>query len=205
MEDKNNIDRLDNDIDELYGNEKEKKESSSSDIRRTILYFFSVIIGVLFIHAFIGHQVTVEGSSMEKTLHNEDRLLLEKVTYRFGEPKRYDIVVFRPYSTQKDTYYIKRVIGLPGETVLIKDGDVYIDGEVLEENFGLQEMEDGGLAKELIKLGKEEYFLLGDNRNNSMDSRSERIGPVHKDTILGRAFIRLWPIEGFGSLKEGYL
>lgn len=202
MKDKKNVDTLDNDIEKLHEKREEKRENFSSDIRRTILYFISVIIGVLFIHAFIGHQVTVEGSSMEKTLHNEDRLLLEKVTYRFGKPKRYDIVVFRPYSTQKDTYYIKRVIGLPGETVLIKDGDIYIDGELLDEHFGTQEMADGGLAKEIIKLGKEEYFLLGDNRNNSMDSRSERIGPVHKDTILGRAFVRIWPIQGFGSLKE---
>lgn len=181
---------------------EEKKDSFGKEMLNTVLYFAGVIVLVIIIQTFIGHQVTVEGSSMEVTLHNKDHLLLEKVTYRFREPKRFDIVVFRPYGVQKNLYYIKRVIGLPGETVLIKDGEIYINNSLLEESYGTAPIIDGGVAGEGILLGEDEYFLLGDNRNNSFDSRSSNIGPVDIDAIIGRAFIRIWPLTDIGRLKD---
>ncbi|WFR60218.1 signal peptidase I [Anaerocolumna sp. AGMB13025] len=167
-----------------------------------LIYFVIVIISVLLIHQFVGQQIEVSGSSMESTLHNEDHLILEKVSYEIGSPKRYDIVVFRPYSDEKDTYYIKRVIGLPGETIQIVGSDIYIDGKLLNEDYGNNPIADGGIAKDPIILGRDEYFLLGDNRNNSKDSRDFSIGSVKRGAIIGRAWVRVWPFDKFGVLKH---
>ncbi|MGB8452601.1 MAG: signal peptidase I [Anaerocolumna sp.] len=167
-----------------------------------IIYFLIVIVSVLLIHQFVGQQIEVSGSSMESTLHNEDHLILEKVSYEIDKPKRYDIVVFRPYSEDKDTYYIKRVIGLPGETIQIIGSDIYINGQLLNEDYGNYPIANGGIAKEPIVLGKDEYFLLGDNRNNSKDSRDSSIGAVKRSSIIGRAWVRIWPFDDFGVLKH---
>ncbi|MFU0826670.1 MAG: Signal peptidase I [Lachnoclostridium sp.] len=183
------------------GNE-EKKSGFGKEILEMLFYFALVIVLVLLIHQFVGQQIEVSGSSMESTLHDEDHLILEKVTYEIGEPKRFDIVVFRPYSDEKDTYYIKRVIGLPGETIQIIGSKIYINNKLLEENYGNSPMVDGGIAKEPVVLGNDEYFLLGDNRNNSKDSRDESIGPVKRDAIIGRAWVRIWPIDEFGILEH---
>lgn len=181
---------------------KEKKSSPGKDILEMLIYFAVVIVSVLLIHQFVGQQIEVSGSSMESTLHNEDHLILEKISYEIGTPKRFDIVVFRPYSYEKETYYIKRVIGMPGETVQIIGSDIYIDGEKLDENYGNNPIADGGAAKEPITLDSDEYFLLGDNRNNSKDSRDTSIGAVKRDTIIGRAWIRIWPFKDFGVLEH---
>ncbi|WP_246241152.1 signal peptidase I [Anaerocolumna sedimenticola] len=167
-----------------------------------IIYFVVVIVSVLLIHQFVGQQIEVSGSSMESTLHNEDHLILEKVSYEINKPKRFDIVVFRPYEEDKDTYYIKRVIGLPGETIQIIGSDIYINDQLLNEDYGNNPIADGGIAKEPIVLGKDEYFLLGDNRNNSKDSRDSSIGAVERKAIIGRAWVRIWPFEKFGVLEH---
>lgn len=182
---------------------KDDKETNYvKEMREMLLYFAAVIIIVLLIHQFVGQQIEVSGSSMESTLHNEDHLILEKVSYQFGEPERFDIVVFRPYSIDRDVYYIKRVIGLPGEKVQIIGSDIYINGEILEEGYGNKPIIDGGTARNIIELEADEYFLLGDNRNNSKDSRDSSIGPVHRDAILGRAWLRIWPFNNFGVLEH---
>ena len=102
----------------------------------------------------------------------------------------------------KGTLFIKRVIGLPGETVQIADGVITIDGEVLEEHYGMEPMEAAGLASEPFVLGEEEYFVLGDNRNNSGDSRSASVGAVKQDQIAGKAFFRFWPLKDMGLLQH---
>lgn len=210
MEEKNNKDKTIG-IGVLEENMVEQKNNEINYVKEIIhmvLYFVIVICSVLFIHNFIGQQIEVSGSSMESTLHDNDHLILEKVTYQFDQPKRYDIVVFRPYanSTDKnafdDVYYIKRVIGLPGETVQIIDSDIYINGELLEEDYGKDAIEDSGVAKDEIVLDDEEYFLLGDNRNNSKDSRDSSIGAVKRSAIIGRAWIKVWPLEDFGILEH---
>ena len=138
---------------------------------------------------------------MYDTLENGDNLILEKLSYRFHEPERFDIVVFR-YTHKKNTFYIKRVIGLPGETVQIVDSKIYINGEILEENYGYEPIQDAKRASQPITLGEDEYFVLGDNRNNSKDSRYEDVGNISRDRLIGRAFIRIWPLSDFGLLKH---
>lgn len=179
----------------------EKKASIVRELFDLVLYFGTVILAVLLIYNFVGQQVEVNGSSMESTLSNKDRLILEKVSYRLHAPERFDIVVFRPYSGDKDLYYIKRVIGLPGETVQIVKGGILINGKKLAEEYGNEPMLDPGAAAEPITVGKDEYFVLGDNRNHSSDSRFD-VGTVSKEAIVGRTFARIWPFNGMEILKH---
>lgn len=184
--------------------EKEKKDAPGygKDIRDMLIYFVLIVGAVLLIHNFVGQQIEVSGSSMESTLHDEDHLILEKISYEAGNPKRFDIIVFRPYADEKDTYYIKRIIGMPGETVQIIGSDIYINGEILNEDYGNALMEDAGIAAEPITLGQEEYFVLGDNRNNSKDSRNPSVGIINRKSILGRAWVRIWPLNDLGVLPH---
>ncbi len=183
-------------------NSEENNTNYGKDILEMIIYFAIVICSVLLIHQFVGQQIEVSGSSMEATLHNEDHLILEKLSYHFGTPKRFDIIVFRPYPGDKEVYYIKRIIGLPGEKVQIIGSDIYIDGELLEEDYGYEKIADAGIAGDSIVLKEEEYFVLGDNRNNSKDSRDPSIGPVHKSSVMGRAWVRIWPLKDIGVLEH---
>lgn len=146
---------------------------------------------------FIGTHTIVDGSSMEATLHDEDVLAVNKICYALHDPERFDIIVF-PYNDE--SYYIKRIIGLPGETVEIVDGVIYIDGSVLDESYGLEEMHEPGDDFEAVTLRDDEYFVLGDNRNNSKDSRSSEVGFVKRDTIIGKACFRMYPFDTIGTL-----
>ena len=141
---------------------------------------------------------------MENTLHNGDNLIVDKLSYRFHDPERFDIIVF-PFQYQANTYYIKRIIGLPGETVqIMDDGSIYINGEKLEESYGREviQPETIGRAAEPIVLGEEEYFVMGDNRNNSSDSRTDIVGNIKREDIIGKAWLRIWPLSDFGVLKH---
>ncbi|MCR5303885.1 MAG: signal peptidase I [Lachnospiraceae bacterium] len=163
--------------------------------------YILVILGItyLVIH-YVGQRTVVEGHSMMPTLMDGDSLIVDKLSYRFVEPKRFDIVVF-PYEHADHTYYIKRIIGLPGESVRIDaDGVIYINGEVLDEDFGAEQMLDPGRAVEELHLKSDEYFVLGDNRNNSTDSRVEDVGNIHRGRLIGRAVLRVWPLSEFGTL-----
>ena len=114
------------------------------------------------------------------------------------DPKRGDIIVFLPNGNEKSHYYVKRVIGVPGDTVLIQNGAVYINGEVYKEEIEAAAIEEAGLASEEITLDSDEYFVLGDNRNNSEDSRYANIGNIKKDYIIGKAWFRVAPFSSFG-------
>ena len=172
------------------------------EIITTSLYVLLVLcLSYLFI-TFVGQRTEVQGSSMEATLSNGDQLIVDKISYRFRDPKRYDIIVF-PFRYEDNTFYIKRIIGLPGETIQIDgEGNIWINGEILEESYGREIIRDPGLAVEPITLGEYEYFVMGDNRNNSSDSRVEAVGNIHRDEIIGRAFIRIWPLSKSGILKH---
>jgi len=161
-----------------------------------ILVVYFLCVGVL---RYVGQKTVVEGNSMVPALENGDHLIIDKLTYRFSEPQRYDIIVFR-YLYREDSYYIKRVIGLPGETVQIVDGEIYIDGELLEEDFGTEFIENPGRAIQPVRLGEGEYFVLGDNRNISSDSRDPTVANVKRDQIIGKAFIRIYPLSRFGRI-----
>ena len=134
----------------------EDYEEKKPGILREILGFLvyvAVVTGITFlIITFVGQRTYVSGSSMENTLSHGDNLIVDKITYRFSDPKRYDIIVF-PFRYQEDVYYIKRIIGLPGETVQIRDGEIYIDGEILYESYGREVMKSAGLAAEPVTLG----------------------------------------------------
>lgn len=166
-----------------------------------IVFIVVVVAASYLIVTFVGQRTEVSGSSMETTLSTGDQLIVDKISYRFRDPKRYDIVVF-PYRYEENRYYIKRIIGLPGETVQIVDGMVYINGSPLNEHYGNEVIEDPGSAAEPITLGDDEYFVLGDNRNNSQDSRASNVGLIHRDELLGRAWVRIWPLDQFGVIKH---
>lgn len=174
------------------------------EILSTGAYLLGVLCLTWLVITFVGQRTEVSGDSMEATLSDGDNLIVDKLTYRFNDPQRFDIIVF-PFQHAEDTYYIKRIIGLPGETVQIDmSGFIYINGEVLDESYGLEIIrpENVGIASEPITLGEDEYFVLGDNRNNSTDSRTDIVGNIHKDDIIGRAWMRIFPFDGFGILKH---
>lgn len=172
------------------------------EIFSTSIYLLVVLCLTYLIITFIGQRTEVSGVSMETTLSDQDNLIVDKITYRFSDPKRFDIIVF-PFQYAEDTYYIKRIIGMPGETVHIeKDGSIYIDGELLEESYGREVIKNPGRASEDITLGEDEYFVMGDNRNNSSDSRDPIVGNIKRSNIIGRAWIRIWPLNEFGVLKH---
>ena len=172
------------------------------EILNTSLYLLVVLAVTYLVIHFVGQRTQVQGESMEPTLQNGDNLIVDKITYRFNEPQRFDIIVF-PFKYKEDTFYIKRIIGLPGETVQItNEGEIYINDELLKEGYGKEVILDPGNAYTPITLGEDEYFVLGDNRNNSSDSRSSSVGVIHKDDIIGRAWLRIWPFSEFGILKH---
>lgn len=170
------------------------------EILSWIACFAIAIAAALFIVTFIGQRVEVDGQSMESTLQDRDNLICDKISYRFKDPERFDIVIIYPDDT-KSKRWIKRIIGLPGEEVRIdEEGNIYINGEILEENYGKETIQDPGLAAQTIKLGEDEYWVMGDNRNHSSDSRV--IGPVPRSRILGKAFIRIYPFSKFGLIRH---
>ena len=157
------------------------------EIFSTILYILVVLLGTYLLITFVGQRTSVSGSSMEPTLSNNDQLILDKISYRFSEPQRFDIIVF-PFQYAEKTFYVKRIIGLPGETVQIDlQGNIYINGQILNEDYGKETINFAGLAVEPITLGDDEYFVMGDNRNNSSDSRDPSVGNIRRSNIIGKA------------------
>ena len=147
------------------------KKSMGREVLEMVVYILIVAALTWLLVTFVGQRTVVSGRSMNPTLENGDNLITDKISYRFSDPKRYDIVVFPFEDENGKRNFIKRIIGLPGETVQIKDGEVYINGELLGETYGKEKMDYAGRASEPITLGDDEYFVLGDNRSNSKDSR----------------------------------
>ena len=180
---------------------EEKEYSLKREIISTVVYLMAVVALTFLFVQYVGQRTHVNGDSMNATLEDGDNLIVDKISYRFTDPDRFDIIVF-PYQYQEKTYYIKRIIGMPGETVQVKNGEVYINGEVLDESYGKEMMKYAGIASDPITLGEDEYFVLGDNRNNSSDSRDPSVGNIKEDQIIGKAFIRIWPLNKFGILRH---
>lgn len=183
-----------------HNDKTNKKSFIKSFIFDLIFYAVLIFACVYIIPNYVLQRTIVEGQSMENTLSDGDHLYVEKISYRLGLLKRFDIVVFYPYGRDHDDYYVKRIIGLPGETVQIIDGKIYINGEVLEENYGKEPILDPGRAAQPITLGDDEYFVMGDNRNISKDSRYPNVGNVKKENIGGKAFFRVSPLSKFGPI-----
>lgn len=170
------------------------------EILSTVIYLGVVFLLTFLFITFVMQRTEVSGHSMEPTLQDRDSLLIEKVTYRFKDANRFDIVVF-PYRYGNDEFFIKRVIGLPGETVQIDmEGNIFINGSLLVENYGAETLVDPGIALSGVTLGEDEYFVMGDNRNHSMDSRDPSVGVINKKDILGHAFVRIYPFSSFGGI-----
>lgn len=183
-------------------NAQEEEVNIVKEIFGMILYIAIVILVVWAIITFVGQRTEVSGSSMYDTLEDGDNLWIDKLSYRFHDPERFDIVVF-PYQ-DSSVFYIKRIIGLPGERVRIEDdGTIYINNEPLEENYGYETIDPGmiGRAGNNIILGEDEYFVMGDNRNDSKDSRFEEVGNIHRDDLEGKAVLRIWPLSKFGKIE----
>lgn len=183
--------------------EKEKKKKFNwKETVSFIIYIAVVFVITYLVITYVGQRTEVIGTSMEYTLSDGDNLIVDKISYRFSDPERFDIIVF-PFQYKEDTYYIKRIIGLPGETVQIDEkGTIYIDGEELVESYGREVIKDPGIAAEPIKLGEGEYFVLGDNRNASSDSRDPSVGVIKREDIIGRAWLRIYPFSRFGFIKH---
>lgn len=169
------------------------------EILGTGLYILTVLGITYLIILYVIQLTNVDGDSMLPALQNGNKIFVEKVSYRFHDPERFDVIVF-PVDESGNDIYIKRIIGLPGETVQIgEDGTIYINGEVLEEDYGKAVIapERRGIAADPIVIGLNEYFVLGDNRNDSTDSRFVQVGNIYKDDIIGRAWLRIWPLSEF--------
>lgn len=161
-----------------------------------------VLIGLAYVLvSFFGIRTNVVGQAMEQTLENDDDILVNKFAYIISKPKQGDVIVFLPNGNKKSHYYVRRVVAVPGDTVQIKDGALYVNDELYKESTDVASMEDAGIASDAIKLEKDEYFVLGDNRNNSEDSRYANIGNVKRDYIIGKAWFRFSGFGSFGTIK----
>lgn len=163
-----------------------------------------IAIAVLFalvLVYFVGYRADVVGPSMLGTLAEGDEVLVNRFVYKLTQPKTNDIVVFFPNGNEKSHLYIKRVIGVPGDTVQIKNGTVYVNGKVFDEKIEAASIEHAELAEDEIEVGEDEFFVLGDNRNNSEDSRYANIGNVKKEYIVGKAWFIVSPLKDFGFVK----
>jgi signal peptidase I len=167
-------------------------------LREVLETILPAVLVALLINVFVGQATRVDGQSMEPNLHTDERLVVEKLTYRFHGPQRFDIVVIRVPS-QGDELLIKRIIGLPGETVEIHDGHVYINGQKLNEPFTTEATYPGPRRPGKVTVPPLHIFVLGDNRTHSNDSRA--FGAVPIEHIVGRAWVSYWPPENAGILQ----
>ena len=165
-------------------------------VRELLETVLPAILIALLLNVFVGQATRVQGQSMEPNLHTDQRLVVEKVSYRFHGPRRGDIVVIRVPS-QGDELLIKRVIGLPGETVEILDGQVTIDGQLLDEPYTIGSTRSGRIGRVIVP--PLHVFVMGDNRDHSNDSRT--FGPVPIDNIVGRAWLSYWPLDNAGIVQ----
>lgn len=161
----------------------------------------AIVIAVAFVTvSYFGSRTSVVGPAMEETLNSGDQVLVNRFKYMLSHPKAGDVVVFLPNGNEKSHYYIRRVVATPGDKVIIKDGALYVNGELYEEKSGVAAMEEAGIAEEEITLGDDEYFVLGDNRNNSEDSRYANIGNIKEEYIQGKAWYRITSLTNMGKI-----
>lgn len=182
---------------------KQRKKVNIAIVKEVIGWITEILMVVLIAWTFVyfaGLRTSVVGQSMAETLNGGDEILVNRFIYKITDPKANDIIVFLPNGNEKSHYYVKRVIAVPGDTVLIQNGAVYVNGQLFEEEIEVASIEEAGIASEEITLGKDEYFVLGDNRNNSEDSRYANIGNVKKEYIIGKAWFRVAPWSDFGFL-----
>lgn len=181
---------------------KKKKRKINSNLKKIMesgLFLLAVLLITYVLINYVGQKTVVHNVSMNDTLFEGDNVIMDKFSYVMGDPKRFDIICFKSYS-EKDLL-IKRVIGLPGETVRILAGKIYINGEEIDDVKGLTTPSNPGRASELITLSDDEYFVLGDNRAESIDSRSVNVGDIRRKDIIGKAAFVIFPFDRMGKIK----
>ena len=182
---------------------RQKRRNNIKIVKEVLLWILQIALTVLLAFTFvyfIGLRTSAVGQSMAETLYNGDNVLVNRFVYAVSNPKPNDIIVFKPNGNEKSHLYIKRIIGVPGDTVQIVKGVVYVNGEVFNEAVSVSSIEEAGTANEPITLKDDEYFVLGDNRNNSEDSRFANIGNVRKEHIIGKVWFRIVSWNEFGFL-----
>ena len=184
---------------------KFEKKKNPRLIRQIIIWAAEIAgacaVAVLLV-AFFGHRISNSGDAMTPSIRNGEVVLVDRLVIDMKELSRGQIVAFRPNGNKEVHFYIRRVAGLPGETVQIKEGKLYIDGEELKSYEYVSEIRDAGIAAEPVKLGADEYFVLGDDRQNSEDSRNANVGNVKYSYIYGKAWFVISPKTHFGFVKE---
>lgn len=184
---------------------EEKQSKLGNVVLEVILWLVeiaaAILLGFLLVR-YGAEKMMVSGSSMETILNHDDSVVIDKLTKKVRDYKRFDVIAFQQHRKDHSYYNIKRIVGLPGEVVQIIGGEVYIDGEVLKDPYAGDGMANAGVASNEVVLEENEYFVLGDNRNNSEDSRFASIGNVVKSDIIGRVWIRLSPGFAIVSLLE---
>ena len=172
-----------------------------SGLRSLFFWIIEIVLVVILAFAFsrgFCRAVIVRDDAMSPTLAESQKALINSAGYLFGAPKQGDVVAFR--IGESETVHIRRVIGMPGDTIQITGGQILINGETYMDKLGLPPIDDPGLAAEPIALEENEYFLLGDNRNASEDSRHSSVGLVRRGDILGKIWIRISPFSSFGRV-----
>ena len=172
---------------------QKKKKLNINLVKEILIWIFWIFVSVLLavVTVFcVGMKTSVIGSSMEPSLYNGQEIFLNRLVYKVASPRAGDVVVFLPNGNEKSHYYVKRVVGVPGDKLYIKSGMLYVNGEVVEEYFNDRIAEPGILENE-VTLGEDEYFVIGDNCNSSEDSRSANVGTVRKSYIIGKAWMKL--------------
>lgn len=168
---------------------KRRKRSQKLHMSGGILLFLQIVLVVAFSYVIVSGffiRETVVGDSMMPTLSSGDKVMFDSLTYRFLSPGKNDVVAFYPINNPKSDYSFKRIVGIPGDRVQIRDGYLYVNGEVYNDVANTEMIKNPGIASNEILLSDNEYFILGDNRNNSEDSRFSSIGPIKREDIKGK-------------------
>lgn len=182
---------------------KKKKKISQELLREIFSWIFGIALSVFLaavVVIFLGKSTRVVGMSMEPTLENGQQIFIDRFLYVLSSPKAGDVVAFLPNGNENSRYYVKRVVAGPGDKVRIADGTLYVNGQ--ESKWVTERILDAGIAENEIILGNKEYFCIGDNPNNSEDSRSANIGPVEEGDMIGKAWFHLKSgTDGIGFIK----
>ena len=184
---------------------KRKKKVSSNLVKEIFSWIFGILASIFLAYVIVycvGMTTSVIGVSMEPGLYNGQTIFINRFVYRLLSPSEGDVIVFLPNGNQNSHYYVKRVVAVPGDKVQIIDGILYVNSEKAEFSEDYDKMADAGIALNEITLQSGEYFVLGDNRNNSEDSRSANIGVINEEDIIGKAWFHLSSEEsGIGFIK----
>ena len=187
-----------------FGKKRRRKQVNYELLQEIAMWIFQIAF-VCFIAFmivwFFGQRASVIGDSMKPSLSNGDVTIINRLVYDARTPKRGEVIVFKPNGNDSSHYYIKRIIGLPRETIECKDGKILIDGEELEEDYKTTEIKDLGTLEEPITLSSNEFFVLGDDRQNIEDSRNVNVGNVKRSEIAGKVWFVVSPMKHFGFVK----